>query len=161
MANQIYLLRRKYLEWLSSHLNCLHQAIFQREWVRTLIYEPYFLEISRWEIGKGGFAEHRGIGAAEASWGLFTCWTKKLQNAWGLSVWIGKFNLVVWTGYVLLVHDKEKKDFSCSLRFLHRGEHVWSAIWGMENPCNESGFRENEVAHGMFSHNCMRSLVRK
>ena len=74
------------LEWLSSHLNCLQQSFAQREWGSTCAYEPYFLEMSRWKIGKCCFPECRGMGAAALSWGWLTCWTRMLPNAWGLSL---------------------------------------------------------------------------
>ena len=128
----------------------LHHRIPQRGRGSTWVYEPYLLEKSRQEIHKGCFPDHRGIGAAVPSWAWLSCWTRKLPNAWGLSVWMGNFSLVVWAGYVMLVRDMENKDFSCSLSVLHKGEHVWCAFWGMENPCNEPCLREQEAAHGNF-----------
>ena len=53
-----------------------------------------------------------------------------------------------------------KKDFSCSLRVLHKGKHIFSVFWGMENPYNKPGLREQEAAHGYFSWNCRRNLLR-
>ena len=150
MTYQISLLRRTCLEWLSSHLNCLHWNIVQRGWAPTFIYEPYLLEISRWERGKDGFPEHRGIGSAVPSWGLFTCWTKKLLNSWGLSLWIGKFNLVVQTGYVHLSVIRKRKISHAPSEFSTKENTFFSAFWGMENVRNEPGFREFEEAHGIF-----------
>ena len=159
MPNQTSILRRRSLEMLSSPPNVLHQTIAQKGWGSTCVYEPLLLEMCRWEIGKGIFPEHRGNGAPVPSWGWFTCWTRKLPNAWGLSFWISNLTLIVLTGYVLLFRDM-KKDFSCSLRVLCTGEHVWSAFWGMDNPCIEPRIRAQEAAHWNFSGNCW-SLVRK
>ena len=116
---------------------------------------------SRWEIGKSCFPEHKGFGAAVPSWAWLTCWTRSFQTLGGCILWIGNFTLVVWTGYVLLVPDMEKKDFLCFLRDLQKGEYIWSAFWGTENPCHEPGLSEHEAAHWNFSGNCRRCLVRE
>ena len=112
------------------------------------------------EIGMGWFPGHRGTGPDVPSWCWINWWTCKLPNILGLSMLISNFTLVVRTGYVLLAPHKEKEDISCSLRVIHKGENVWSAIWVMEKPWNYPRLREQEAAHGSFSPNCRRRLVR-
>ena len=118
------------------------------------------LEKSRMEIGMGWFPGHRGTGPDVPSWCWINWWTCKLPNILGLSMLISNFTLVVRTGYVLLAPHKEKEDISCSLRVIHKGENVWSAIWVMEKPWNYPRLREQEAAHWNFSPNCRRRLVR-
>ena len=64
IPNLTSLLRRTHLEWLSSHLNCLHLRIAQRGWGCTCVFETSFLETSRWDLGQGSIPGHRGIGVA-------------------------------------------------------------------------------------------------
>ena len=66
-------------------LNSLHQPIVQRVWGSTCVYESYLLEKTWWEIGKGGFPESRGIGAAVPSRAWFPCWSRKPLYSWCLS----------------------------------------------------------------------------
>ena len=140
MKKHIPLLRRKHLEWLSCPQIFLHQLIAQRGWGSTLVYEPYLLEKSRWEIGKGCFPDHRYIGAALPSLGWFTCWIWKLPKVCWMSLWNGNFGLLVWTGYMLLSliwkrrisHAKSgssAKDIKFGVPFLewkHRAQHQCS-----------------------------------
>ena len=134
MPNQTSLLIRTCLEWLSSHLNCLHQPIAQRGWGSTCVYEPYFLEKSRWEIVKGCFPEHRGIGATVPSqvFFFFPCWTQKLPNTCRLCLWIGNSNLIVWTGYMLLVPDKERRICHAPSEFSAKEIMFWMSFLGWQ-----------------------------
>lgn len=117
--------------------------------------------MSTWDKGKGSFPKHRGIGVAVPSWAWLTFWLWKRPKAWWLSLWILNVTLVVQTGYVLLVPEKDKKDVACSLRVLQTGNHIWSAFCGIEYLCNEPGLWEKEAAHWHSSHSGSRILMKK
>ena len=78
MPNKTSFLRRTGLEWLSSYLNCLHQTIAQRGWGSTCVYEPSLLENLSGKWAWVVFLSTEALGGC-----LFTCWTRKLPNAWG------------------------------------------------------------------------------
>ena len=46
-----------------------------------------------------------------------------------------------------------------SSEFSKKGDHIWSAFWGMANLCNVPGLREQEAAHWNCSHSCRRILL--
>ena len=68
------------------------------------------------------------------------------------------FVLVVRTSSVLTLPDMEKKEFSCQIRLLLKGDPVWSACHGMETPCPEPVLREHEATLWFFSDNLEISI---
>ena len=52
----------------------------------------------------------------------------------------------------------EKKEFSCKIWLLLKGDPVWSACHGMETPCPEPVLREHEATLWFFSDNLEISI---
>ena len=99
------------------------------------------------------------IWAGVSSWISWYSRTRNLPNSCLWCFGNGYFALVVWTSYVLLFTDTEKKDFFCQIRLLLKGGQVWSAFHGMETTCTSPLLREQETTHWLISpyvyENCM------
>ena len=59
---------------------------------------------------------------------------------------------------MLLVPVCEKKPFSCQIRLLLKGEHVWSALQVMETPCTKPVLRMIWATHWLLCHRFTRGL---
>ena len=103
-----------------------------------------------WVIGKGFLPEHRSIGSPVPSWNLFTCWTRKLPMVWGLSLWIGICTLVVPTGYMILVPEKEKRISHVSSEFSTKENTFLVSFEGWKIHTTNQGSESKRQHMGIF-----------
>ena len=88
------------------------------QWARgnTLVHLPYVEENSRVVKGKACSPELKWFWARVYSLSWIHIATISLSISCWWSVFKGCYLLVVWTSYVLLIPEMEKKDISCQIR---------------------------------------------
>ena len=142
--------RRTCLEGLSSNGKFVHQTRVQR-WgeAHCLLCHSYSSNLG----GKNPWVDSW----AKTHWGwclfmdLIILFKQELPKSCLWCLWNGYLALVVSTSYVLLFPDIEKKDFSCQIRLLLKGDHVWISFHVMESLCIDTVLREHEATHWFIS----------
>ena len=133
-------------------LNSLHQQIVLRVWGSPCVYVLL--------TGKDLVGNRQG-------------WLSWVQRNWGSCTFKGLVSLLKQEASIFLVSELVNLQFlpwlyelaMCCLylifkrrishessEFSKKGDHIWSAFWGMANLCNVPGLREQEAAHWNCSH---------
>ena len=88
-------------------------------------------------------------------------WTRKLPKFCLWCFWNGSFALVLWNSSVLLFPAMEKKEFSCQIRPLLKGDPVQRTFHWMETPCKEPVLRDQEATYWLIYKNVKENSTGK